>query len=63
MLERSVLFMRVGSWPAGITHVVVVVLPTSDATYVGNVILAVYAPDVSFEIVAGSMSLKIALVH
>jgi len=56
MLERSVLFIRVGSWLAGITHVIVVVLATSDATFVVSVKLAVYAPEVSFEIVAGSMS-------
>jgi hypothetical protein len=53
MLERSVLFIRIGSWLAGIRQVVVVTL-TPDVTYVGSVRLVVYAPAVSFEIVAGS---------
>jgi hypothetical protein len=57
MLERSVLFISVGSWLAENRHVVVVVVLTSDESYVGSVRLVVYAPAVSFGIVAGSVVL------
>jgi hypothetical protein len=52
MLERSVLFMSVGNWLAGIRQVVVVVL-TPDVTfemYVESVRLVLYAPAVTLEI-------------
>ncbi len=57
MLERSVLFIRVGSMLAGIRQVVVVVVLTPDVTSeidVGSVRLVVFAPAVTFEIVEGS---------
>lgn len=56
MLERSVLFMRVAIWLAGIRQVVVVVVLTPDVMFemdVGSVIL-LNAPAVTFEIVEGS---------
>jgi hypothetical protein len=56
-LERSVLFIRVGSWLAGNRQVVVVVALTPDESYVGSVRLVVYALAVSFEIAAGSVVL------
>jgi len=55
MLERYVLFIRVGSWLAGIRQVVVVALMPD----VGSVRLAVYAPEVSFEMVAGSIMVEL----
>ena len=54
-LERSLLFIRVGSCLAGIIQEVVVVVLTPDMSYVGFVRLVVYVPEVSFEIVAGSI--------
>jgi hypothetical protein len=58
MLEKSVLFMSVENWLAGIRQVVVVVVLMPDVTfemYVVSVRLALYAPAVTFETAEGSV--------